>query len=80
MPDGGKEGTRMNRLLLKTYVTIQDLKDREDGQDMVEYALMVGLVALGAVAGLKALATGIASSFDQLSTSLEAARRGHDGG
>jgi pilus assembly protein Flp/PilA len=62
----------MNRLLLKIYVSLQDLKDREDGQDMVEYALVVGLVALGAVAGLKSLASGVGNSFNILSTNLQA--------
>lgn len=70
--DRGREGTRMNRLLLKIYVSLQKLKDREDGQDMVEYALVVGLVALGAVAGLRTLATGIATSFNTISTTFQA--------
>ena len=41
----------MNDLLLKLYVLFQDLKNREDGQDLVEYAMMVALIAFGAVAG-----------------------------
>jgi hypothetical protein len=31
-----QEGMRMNVILLKLYVKFQDLKDREDGQTMVE--------------------------------------------
>jgi Flp pilus assembly pilin Flp len=38
-------------MLLKLYVKFQDLMSREEGQDLVEYALVVALIALGAVAG-----------------------------
>jgi len=42
----------------------------EDGQDLVEYALVVALIALGATAGMKALATGIGTAFTHISTQL----------
>jgi len=60
----------MNNLLLKLYVKFQDLKDREEGQDLVEYALVVALIALGATAGMTALAGGINKAFNQISTTL----------
>ncbi len=60
----------MNNLFLKLYVSFQILMDREDGQDMVEYALILALVALGAVAGTKGLAQGINSAFVNLSSKL----------
>ena len=49
----------MNDMLLKLYVKFQDLKSREEGQDLVEYALVVALIAFGATAGMGALAGGI---------------------
>jgi pilus assembly protein Flp/PilA len=49
----------MNTMLLKLYVKFQDLMNREEGQDLVEYALVVALIALGATAGMSALAGGI---------------------
>lgn len=60
----------MNHLLLKLCVMFQDLKSREDGQDLVEYALLVALVAFGAVAGMKALAHGLNTAFNTISTTL----------
>ncbi len=60
----------MNTLLLKLYVKFQELKDREEGQDLVEYALVVALVAFGATAGMGALAGGINAAFNKVSTNL----------
>lgn len=60
----------MNNLLLKLYVKFQELKDREEGQDLVEYALVVALVAFGATAGMGALAGGINTAFNNISTKL----------
>jgi pilus assembly protein Flp/PilA len=53
----------MNTMLLKLYVKFQDLASREEGQDLVEYALVVALIAFGATAGMKALATGLNTAF-----------------
>jgi len=60
----------MNTMLLKLYVKFQDLTSREEGQDLVEYALVVALIALGAVAGMSALAGGINRAFNTISTTL----------
>jgi len=53
----------MNTMLLKLYVKFQDLMSREEGQDLVEYALVVALIALGAVASMKTVATAISTEF-----------------
>ena len=42
-----------------------------EGQDLIEYALLAALVALGAVAGMGALAGGINKKFSDVSTSLQ---------
>jgi pilus assembly protein Flp/PilA len=60
----------MNTMLLKVYVKFQDLMNREEGQDLVEYALVVALIALGAVAGMKVLAGGINGAFNSVSSVL----------
>ena len=60
----------MNTMLLKLYVKFQDLASREEGQDLVEYALVVALVAFGATAGMKALACGLNTAFNNISTTL----------
>ena len=60
----------MNDMLLKLYVKFQDLKSREEGQDLVEYALVVALIAFGATAGMSSLATGINAAFNTISSKL----------
>jgi pilus assembly protein Flp/PilA len=60
----------MNDMLLRTYVLFQDLKNREDGQDLVEYALTVALIAFGAIAGMGTLASGLNNAFTTISTTL----------
>ncbi|MFP5277052.1 MAG: Flp family type IVb pilin [Acidobacteriota bacterium] len=60
----------MNTMFLKLYVKVQELASREDGQDLVEYALLVSLVALAAIAGVNKVATAINSVFTSISTSL----------
>jgi pilus assembly protein Flp/PilA len=60
----------MNTMLLKLYVKFQDLMSREEGQDLVEYALVVALIALGATAGMQALAKGINGAFQSVSVAL----------
>ena len=42
----------------------------EDGQDLIEYALVAALVGLGAVASMRGLATKISSAFNTVGTSL----------
>jgi pilus assembly protein Flp/PilA len=45
----------------------------EDGQDLIEYALLVALFALAATVGMKALGTAINTEFGKMGTSLTAA-------
>ena len=45
----------------------------EEGQDLVEYALLVVLVALGAIAGMKTLASDINLVFGTAGTDLTSA-------
>jgi pilus assembly protein Flp/PilA len=60
----------MNNMLLKMYVKFQELKNREEGQDLVEYALVISLVAIAAVASLTILAGKITGVFSTIDTSL----------
>lgn len=45
---------------------------RQDGQDLVEYALVVALIALAATAGMNTLANDISSAFSTVGTTLNA--------
>ncbi len=60
----------MNTALLRLFVKFQDLATREEGQDLVEYALVVALIAFGATAGMQSLASGLNTAFGQVSTTL----------
>jgi pilus assembly protein Flp/PilA len=63
----------MNNALLKLFVKIQIAAMREEGQDLVEYALVTGLLAVAAVATLKSTATAITGIFSNIQTTLNAA-------
>jgi pilus assembly protein Flp/PilA len=61
----------MNEMMLKTYLKLQDLMNREEGQDLVEYALVVALIAFGAVAAMKGLSSEINTAFNVISSDLQ---------
>ena len=42
----------------------------EEGQDLVEYALVVALIAFGAVAAMQSLSTEINTAFNVISSDL----------
>ncbi|MBE2238342.1 MAG: Flp family type IVb pilin [Caldilineaceae bacterium] len=52
-------------LILKSYI------EREEGQDLIEYALIAGLLALAAVVALGALGGSIQSMWDALAAAVE---------
>ena len=61
----------MKNLLTKLYVNLQALKD-ESGQDLIEYALLVALIALAATAGMQTVATDINAAFTKIGAKLVA--------
>jgi len=60
----------MNTMILKMYLKCQDLMNREEGQDLVEYALAIALVSIAAVATLKGVATQIVQVFTVIASDL----------
>jgi pilus assembly protein Flp/PilA len=60
----------MNTMLLRIYIVIQDLTSREEGQDLVEYALIVALLSFGWVAGVQAIAKALNGAFSNISITL----------
>ena len=60
----------MNNLLLKLCVKMQSLLVREEGQDLVEYALTVALVAFGATVAMQSLGAGLNATFTAISSTL----------
>ncbi|MGA2671594.1 MAG: Flp family type IVb pilin [Terracidiphilus sp.] len=63
----------MNTMLLKLYVKFQDLMSREEGQDLVEYALVVGLISIAAVTGLKGVASAVNNVITGITSTLNTA-------
>jgi pilus assembly protein Flp/PilA len=63
----------MKNLIFNLFVMVQDLKNNEAGQDLVEYALVVALIAFGSTAGMSSLANGINSAFNTISSNLASA-------
>jgi pilus assembly protein Flp/PilA len=60
----------MSNALLKLFVTFQGLKNGEEGQDLVEYALLVALIALVCITGINNVASAINTVFSNISGSL----------
>jgi pilus assembly protein Flp/PilA len=60
----------MNNLFLTLYVKLQSLMSREEGQDLVEYALLTALIALAAITGIGKVATAVNTVFSNISGSL----------
>jgi len=49
---------------------VKQMLEQEEGQDLVEYALVIALIALAATVGMKSLAGGINKAFDSVSVAL----------
>jgi len=57
----------MRTMIMNTLVRLQ--KD-EAGQGLIEYVLMIALIAFAATAGMSDLASGVNSAFTKVSTIL----------
>jgi pilus assembly protein Flp/PilA len=60
----------MTNLMRNVYLTVQSLLAKEDGQDLVEYALVVALIAFGAVTAMQGLSSEINTTFMAISSDL----------
>ncbi len=60
----------MKETMLKLSAKIQTLMLQEQGQDLIEYALVVALIAFAATAGMSSLATNINVAFTAIGTTL----------
>jgi Flp pilus assembly pilin Flp len=54
----------------KLYMRLYLLIGSEEGQDLVEYALIVALVGFGATSGMKVLSAALAKAFQGISTTM----------
>ena len=60
----------MHDKMLQFYIKVQDLMTREDGQDLVEYALVASLLSLAATAAMGSLASAITGAFAAIGAKL----------
>jgi|HubBroStandDraft_1064217.scaffolds.fasta_scaffold191955_2 Flp pilus assembly pilin Flp len=60
----------MNTLLQFAYLKVVEQIHNQEGQDLVEYALMIVLVALGCVSGVNSVASAINTVFSNISATL----------
>ncbi|MGB8885999.1 MAG: Flp family type IVb pilin [Candidatus Korobacteraceae bacterium] len=56
-----------------TIATLKNLLQDESGQDLIEYALVAALIALGAITAMQGLARGLSSAFSSISSNLTSA-------
>jgi pilus assembly protein Flp/PilA len=59
----------MKNLIAKLHIAIMNLKN-EEGQDLVEYALLIALIAFACTAGMGTLATSINAAFNSIAGKL----------
>jgi pilus assembly protein Flp/PilA len=60
----------MKDQLWKLSIKIQNILKGEEGQDLIEYALVVALIAFAATAGMGTVATDINQAFTSIGTKL----------
>jgi len=64
-----KGGSIMKDLGIKLYIRMRNLTD-DNGQDLIEYALVVALIAFAATAGMSTLATKLNQAFANIGSTL----------
>jgi len=57
-------------MIVKMRDALSRLCRDESGQDLIEYALVAGLLGLGTIAAMKSVATGLATVFNAVGTTL----------
>ena len=60
----------MNNMILKLVVKMQNLLNNEEGQDLIEYALLAALIATAAITSAKGIATAVNSVFTTITSSI----------
>ena len=60
----------MKKYLTKWYVRFQTLLSDDRGQDLIEYALVVALIAFAATAGMNTVASDINAAFSNIGNKI----------
>jgi len=60
----------MNNTLTNLYVKLMGLRHADEGQDLVEYALLLGLISLTLITSINGIASAVNGVFTNISGSL----------
>lgn len=60
----------MKNILAMVFIRLHDLKRGEQGQDLVEYALLLTMISLALVSGIDGIASAVNNVFSNISSSL----------
>ena len=63
----------MSSFITRIHAFFKRLATQQAGQDLVEYALVVALIAFAATAGMKKVATGVNTAYSNISSQLVSA-------
>lgn len=56
--------------MLELYIGFQDWLAEQDGQDLAEYALLIGLIALVVLLAVTILGTNLSTLFSQIASEV----------
>jgi Flp pilus assembly pilin Flp len=60
-----------NRIRASLWLRLQDVREREEGQGMVEYALILALVSVAAIVVLGFLGVDVDAALDTVETGID---------
>jgi pilus assembly protein Flp/PilA len=63
---------RLNAEILRAYAALRDRLEREEGQALVEYALILALIAIVSIVVLNLLGVNVSRIFNKVNTALSA--------
>jgi len=66
---GAREKRHMN-FIINSVSQVRALFKNEEGQDLLEYALLIALIALVAYGGVQLAGTSVSTIFNQIATSI----------
>ena len=69
-PGRREQVERVKTIPMRLYLALTSLRDGEEGQAMVEYALILALVSVAAVGILSVLGTSVSSIFSEINADL----------
>jgi Flp pilus assembly pilin Flp len=64
------ENLDMRDQFLKLKLKFWELIHEEDGQDLIEYGMIVTLIALAAIGGIQHFASAVATLFNNINNSI----------